>query len=391
MAKSTEQFRQDDVRQSYLDSIQYVVPYDTVEQGTHAEVLEWVAGSEPLTKAESPTQHLGAVAFVTTVKTDKVFLINHRKAGAYLMPGGHVDVGNTLQRTIEEELAEELGLDVDMSQSMPFYVAKVLTQGKNAGHHDITAVFRVIVDPETEFTIQEKEADKAGWFDRSALADMPEFTLLPAIDRKLSVGKHVLLDNGGVLSDHYCAPYHKELADTLGIDETTLKQLLSEKSPQGNAYRKDLISREEFWGTVITLANADPSLDYSNLEKLWADSYQPKPEVISILRRYKNAGLKVGLVSNSDQYRKQGFHAMQGEGGFLDYSVVSCDVGVLKPEEEIFQKAVEVAETDAEKILYFDDRESHADAASNVGMRGMVFTDHIGFEEDISNFYKERI
>ncbi|MFZ2255122.1 MAG: hypothetical protein WAW59_06410 [Patescibacteria group bacterium] len=46
-----------------------------------------------------------------------------------------------------------------MRESEPFYIAKILTEGKNAGHYDVTTVFKVIVDPSIAFSIEEKEAD----------------------------------------------------------------------------------------------------------------------------------------------------------------------------------------------------------------------------------------
>lgn len=381
-------YETDSVRQSCIDSINYVVPYDSREEAVQAEVVEWIASGVPLTKRENPLQHLGAVAFVTTAETDKVFLINHLKAGADLMPGGHVDPGRTFQETIQDELAEELGVEVDMSTAMPFYIAKVLTTGSNAGHYDVTAVFKVVLDEDTEFTIQEKEADRARWFDRSELGAMQVFTLLPDIDRKLAIDKHILLDNGGVLSDHYCAPYHPELADMLGVDEKTLKSLLSEKSEQGRAYRLNQMSRNDFWRTVVELAGADSETDYAKLEELWAQSYQLNTDVVDILKRYRNAGMKIGLVSNSDTYRKQYMDEVQGQKEFLDYSVVSCEVGELKPDQAIFSKAAEIAATDAANILYFDDRYTHAESAASVGMEAKVFSDVGQFEQDINNFYR---
>lgn len=377
------------VRQSYIDSISYVIPHSSQEEAIQSEVIKWIASGVPLTKHESPLQHLGVVAFITTTEADKVFLINHRKAGADLMPGGHVDPGRTFQETIQDELAEELGIEVDMSAAMPFHIAKVLTTGSNAGHYDVTAVFKVVLDEDTDFTIEEKEADRARWFNKSELDGMPVFTLLPDLSRKLAIDKHVLLDNGGVLSNHYCTPYHPELANVLGVDEKTLKGLLSEKSEQGRAYRLNKMSRDDFWRTVIELAGAKPDTNYSMLEKLWAQSYQLNPDVVSILKRYRNAGMKIGLVSNSDFYRKHYMEEVQGQREFLDYSVVSCEVGELKPDRAIFSKAVEIAGTAASNILYFDDRITHAEAAAGVGMQAKVFSEVGEFERDINNFYRQ--
>ncbi len=182
------------IHQSYVSSIEHIIPYDREEEKTQEEILGWLKNSEHVTKKESPEQHLGVVALIVTPKMDKIFLLKHKKAGAYLMPGGHVDLGETLQEAMTKELAEELGLDMDMREFNPFYIAKVVTQGKNAGHYDITTVFKVTVDLSTTFSVEAKEADEAKWFDWSELDSMPAFTQLPRIKQKLSIKKLILLD-----------------------------------------------------------------------------------------------------------------------------------------------------------------------------------------------------
>ena len=376
------------VRQSCIDSIEHIIPFDTEEEKTQEEVLDWLKNSEHITKKESPEQHLGVVALVITPKMDKVFLLNHKKAGAYLMPGGHVDLGETLQEAMKKELAEELGLDMDMRESNPFYIAKVVTQSKNAGHNDITTVFKITVDPSTAFSVEAKEADEARWFDWSELDSMPAFTQLPRIKQKLSVEKLILLDNGGVLSDHYQQPHHKDLADILGVDEEKLKSLLSEKSPHGEAYRKSLISREEFWSIVVKLSGSVNDLDYSQLEKLWAESYQVNHKIVDVLRRYRNVGVKTGLIANSDKYRKQHMEE-KGYSDFLDHCIFSSDVGSLKPAKEIYEKAIEQAKIPPKDIMYVDDRESHAKKATELGMQGEIFSTLEDLKLKLKKFYRD--
>lgn len=377
-----------EIRDSYIETVRYVVPFDPKEEAVQLQTIEWINDGEPVTKGQNPRRHLGAVAFITTREMDRVFLINHRKAQANLMPGGHVDYGDTLQHTIETELIEELGLEVDMSNSMPFYIADVFTRGSNAGHHDITAVFKVEVDPEQQFNVHSKEASDAGWFSMDQIASMPEFTILPDIHKKLTIGKYVFLDNGGVVSDDHCKPFHDELAIILGIDEIALKKLLSEKTPHGRAYRENAISRDEFWSTVLTLACASPDLDYSKLEILWAESYQLNSKVVEVIKRYRNAGIKMGLISNSDIYRKNHMLNVQKQKDLLDYHVVSCDVGVTKPEKKIFETAISLTGSTPNDTLYFDDRDTHVAAALESGMQGKIFDEVEKFEEDIKDFYR---
>lgn len=380
-----------ETKKSYADAFRYIIPMDDNEEAELSEIINWVESDSKLVKKDNPAQHLGAVAFITTVDEDKVYLINHRKAGAKLMPGGHVDEGDTLQQTIEKELAEELGLEVDMSESMPFYASKVLTQGSNGGHYDVTAVFKVVVEPSHEFIVQEKEAEGGLWVSRDVLSAMPGFTLLPAIHQKLSVGKQIMLDNGGVLSDHYCDPAHSMLAACLGVDQEVLKKLLSESSEHGAAYRTNKISREDFWGQVLSLAGVNEQHNYSKLEKLWAESYQINTTIVEILKRYKNVGLKIGLIANTDIYRKVYMQGINELSGLFDYVIASCDVGEIKPNKKIFEYAINLSGVKPQNIIYFDDRASHVEAALAAGMRSHAYRDVHSLREGIDIFYRGKL
>lgn len=376
-------------RQSYTDSVSYILAYSKQEQQTQAEVLEWLENSQEVTKKESPEQHLGVVAFITNPAQTKVFLINHKKAGSYLMAGGHVDKGQNFQVTLQKELKEELGLDIDCKEKQPFYVAKILTQGKNAGHNDITVAFRIVVPEDTIFQLEQKEADSARWFDWAELDSLPQFTQLSQIKEKLEVNKIVLVDNGGVLSDHYCEPWYGDLANILEISKERLGELLSERSAHGIAYRKNLTTRNEFWDTVIKLSGTTKTLGYSVLEKLWAESYQLNQSVVNTLKQYQNVGIKTGNLMNTDRYRKEYIEQNYSPETFLDHTITSCDTGFMKPDPEIFEEVMKVSQVKPENILYADDRKSHADKSSEIGMTGITYATLEEFKNRVIKFYQQ--
>lgn len=379
----------DEVHSKYITSISNIIPYDSTEKNIQEEILAWINNTTLLTKKGNSEQHLGVVAFITNPEMNKVFLLNHKKAQAYLMPWWHVDQWQTLQEAIENELLEELGLNINMRESEPFYIAKILTEGKNAGHYDVTTVFKVIVDPSIAFSIEEKEADWARWFDWSELDSMPEFTQLSRIKQKLSVKKCILLDNGGVLSEHYCQPYHQQLSNLIGVNETVLRSLLSEKSPHWKAYRKNLISRDDFWGTVLFLAKSKSNINYSQLERLWAESYIINSTIVDILQRYRNIGIKVWLISNSDQYRKKYIEETLQCSNFLDFCIFSCDIGSIKPEKQIFEQISKYIDISHKDIIYVDDREEHMDTAIEMGMQWLIFSTIEHFNASLKQFYRD--
>lgn len=68
----------------------------------------------------------------------------------------------------------------------------------------------------------------------------------------------------------------------------------------------------------------------------------------------------------------------------FDALVFSCEVGLIKPEKAIYEKALAAAGTAPWKTVFFDDVKAYATAATQVGMHGRVFTTVEQFSEDLA-------
>ncbi len=68
-------------------------------------------------------------------------LVDHRTAGLWLPPGGHVDPGEDPGRTVARELDEELGIEAPLLpglSSNPFFLTRTTTVGIDGGHLDVS-------------------------------------------------------------------------------------------------------------------------------------------------------------------------------------------------------------------------------------------------------------
>src|SRR5215475_6387184 len=90
-----------------------VVPFDRQEQEHLSDALAWVASGAPLCRIEKPAtppKHL--VSYFVVLDEDAVLLVDHRNAGLWLPPGGHVEPGEHPRETVSREIREELNLSV---------------------------------------------------------------------------------------------------------------------------------------------------------------------------------------------------------------------------------------------------------------------------------------
>jgi len=100
---------------------------------------------------------------------------------------------------------------------------------------------------------------------------------------------------------------------------------------------------------------------------------QPYPDMLALVARLKIAyGLKVVAVSNEarelNAYRIRTFRL----DGLVDAFVSSCFVHLRKPDAEIFRLALDIAQTQADRVVYIDNTELFVEIAAGLGIRSVL-------------------
>lgn len=102
----------------------------------------------------------------------------------------------------------------------------------------------------------------------------------------------------------------------------------------------------------------------------------PVPGMEELVREYKARGFKVYLLSNTST----AFHRFQTQVPALrhfDGALISADVGLVKPDPEIFRLACKRFGIEPAETAFIDDTPINAEAALHVGMRAFVFNDDV--------------
>jgi 8-oxo-dGTP pyrophosphatase MutT (NUDIX family) len=134
------------VRDVICDLVAGVETHDSCEAEHQGRILGWVGSGAPLfrvTSPDDPDTHL-AVYFALFDEADRsVMLVNHRKAGLWLLPGGHVDADEDPRRTVVREAEEELAISAQFHGGLgsdPFFLSVTRTRG-HGSHTDVTLWF----------------------------------------------------------------------------------------------------------------------------------------------------------------------------------------------------------------------------------------------------------
>ncbi|MFG2002340.1 HAD family hydrolase [Spirillospora sp. NPDC048911] len=99
-------------------------------------------------------------------------------------------------------------------------------------------------------------------------------------------------------------------------------------------------------------------------------AFTPVEPMYDALRGLRAGGTRTALLSNSwgNDYPRDLF------ADLFDAVVISCEVGLRKPDEAIFQYAVDLLRLTPADCVFIDDIESNVTAAENLGMRGILHT-----------------
>lgn len=183
--------------------------------------------------------------------------------------------------------------------------------------------------------------------------------------------KAIIFDWGGVLCEDTAPGLIAYFADALGVTPAALGAAYL---PFAEAFQKGGISEQGLWeGLCVALGVQRP---YN--PALWPAAlravYVPRGEMFSLVSRLRAGGYKVGLLSNAEfaaveLFREEGYDAI------FDAAVFSCAEGTRKPEQRIYEIALERLGVRPAEALLIDDRADFIQGAQAVGMHTILFED----------------
>jgi epoxide hydrolase-like predicted phosphatase len=186
----------------------------------------------------------------------------------------------------------------------------------------------------------------------------------------------LILDFGGVVTtDFYGALSAFSVRE--GLDAVAFVRVLRE-DPEGrkafHAVECGQIPQRDFEVTMGRLLGLD---DNGLLANALAD-LRPRPEIIDLTRRARANGIRVAALSNSWGTGDYDPYAGWDLDGLFDAVVISDQVGLRKPDPEIFQLTTSKIGLSPADCLFVDDTEGNLPGARELGMGTLFFTGAAG-------------
>jgi putative hydrolase of the HAD superfamily len=131
---------------------------------------------------------------------------------------------------------------------------------------------------------------------------------------------------------------------------------------------------EDLLAARLLTTDGGPIVAAGLLRRMFAAS-APVPAMYEMIRTLRGAGFGTALLSNSwgaDEYPRADFATL------FDTVVISGEVGMRKPEPEIFRHAAATLGLEPAECVFIDDIEANIAAAVGCGMTGVHHTEPAG-------------
>lgn len=188
----------------------------------------------------------------------------------------------------------------------------------------------------------------------------------------------LLFDVGGVLctadDSRWPAEFSARWAARLEMSEDEFTTRLASADLPDAGIRADV--EDEFWTRYGEAVGADGDVLREMRTDFW-NAYCGSPNTpILDFARSVNGQVGLAILSNSGDGARREEERRFGFSAIFDPICYSHEIGVNKPDPRAFRAALGAMEATAEEVVFIDNRQDNVDAASVLGMRGVLHLDN---------------
>jgi putative hydrolase of the HAD superfamily len=194
----------------------------------------------------------------------------------------------------------------------------------------------------------------------------------------------VISDFGGVLTTPLIGSFANYQNET-GISAEALGRAMQTVAERDGAHplfelEKGRLTEVDFLDRIADAL--EPELGHRpemhRFKEIYFDALDPNEPMIEVMRRAKDAGYVMALLTNNVREWEPLWRSMLPVDEIFELVVDSAFVGMRKPEPEIYELTLERLGDGigAEECLFVDDVEVNIDAARKLGLRAVHFRDN---------------
>jgi len=190
----------------------------------------------------------------------------------------------------------------------------------------------------------------------------------------------VFLDMGNVLAFHDDALLCRRLSQFGGAPPEVIRErLLALWDP----FNRGRVAGDDLRRAVCQASGATTVMDAETFLQIWTCHFRVHHEVLPMVEALLSRA-KVALLSNTNEMHWRFVRPQIAVVERFATLVLSYELGLAKPDPEIFRTAIQRVGSPAQACAFFDDVPAFVDAACALGMKGQVFTTAANFRVQLA-------
>ena len=193
--------------------------------------------------------------------------------------------------------------------------------------------------------------------------------------------KAIIFDIGGVNIYDNPMPFFSKLEKSFGVSKEKIYKYTFDTKEWQEPYNRGLISEKELWKRLESKGNLKREV-LNDIKKSWRSFLKPIPETIKIIKHLKGK-YKVYALSNVDKGTVLYMKKQYGIYKIFDDTVLSCDVGMVKPHAGIYKFTLKKFKLNADECIFIDNRPKNVKGAEKVGIKSILFKSPEQLKKDL--------
>ncbi len=194
----------------------------------------------------------------------------------------------------------------------------------------------------------------------------------------------IFFDWGGVIADDPGDEFLSQLLRDIGATEEEVETIYVTYM---RSFMRGEISESEYWQVLRKNYGLTIHDSISDEFKRWR-GLDVNHEVLRLADKAKAIGIQTAILSNIIEPT---YNALAATGYFdrFDKTIASCKVGYAKPQEKIYDLALQEMNTTAGRSLFIDDKPRNLEPAIKMGFKTILAQNSKQTIEDISRYLNE--
>ena len=167
-------------------------------------------------------------------------------------------------------------------------------------------------------------------------------------------------------------PLAMDLAKICNTSEEEAAKTKERRKLFSDQATKGFISDEQFWQDFQKILGRPIPNNCAELaQNVYRKTFKFFPEIIELVKELKKQGIKTAVLSNIFKFEAEVIREHNGYDGF-DAVILSYEVGMMKPESDIYKLVIKRLNVKPEECIFVDDQEKNLLPAEELGIKTVL-------------------